>query len=323
MTSFIHQSWHIGSLQLPNRLIQGPLAGYSCAPFRALFAQFHYPAYCVSEMMSAYDVVHKDRPGSRFLYRSDKEPRLACQIAGQDPVLMADAAQKLAEWGADLIDINCGCPKRKIRKKGAGSALLDEPAKLLRIVQSVKQALTIPLSVKIRLHGPDHSLRLAQAIAEAGADALIVHGRSVADDYAQACRWQAIAAIKQQLSIPVIANGDIACAQSLQHCIAQTACDGYMIGRAGTGKPWLYQSLLTGQPGEVNLPQRITLFLEHIDGLACLESEHKALLQSRSLLKYYFRTILSDTAILQAMQAANIVQLQQTMMRFIENSCTI
>jgi tRNA-dihydrouridine synthase len=120
MHSFINSPLLIGSLTIPHRLIQGPLAGYSCAPFRAIFNQFTPPAYCVSEMCSANDVIHKHQANSRYLYRAPEERILAYQISGTDPQIMAQAAGHLQSIGADLIDLNCGCPKNKIRKKGAG-----------------------------------------------------------------------------------------------------------------------------------------------------------------------------------------------------------
>lgn len=183
MHTFINSSWQIGSLTLPHRLIQGPLAGYSCAPFRVLFNQFIPPAYCVSEMISARDVLHKHSSQSRYLYRDPQEKLLAYQISGTEKEILADAALILQEHGANLIDINCGCPKTKIRKKGAGSALLESPEKLITIIQHLRKTIRIPLTVKIRLLGDERDLHLAQQIMDAGADALIVHGRRWLDDY--------------------------------------------------------------------------------------------------------------------------------------------
>ena len=117
MLSYLNSALRLGGLQLHNRLIQGPLAGFSCAPFRALFSRYDAPAYCVSEMISAHDVLNKHEANSRYLYRSPQENKLCYQISGTDPFIMAEAATKLAALKADLIDINCGCPKTKIRKK--------------------------------------------------------------------------------------------------------------------------------------------------------------------------------------------------------------
>lgn len=294
MHTFINSPFKIGSLTLPNRLIQGPLAGYSCAPFRELFYQFTPPAYCVSEMSSAVDVLKKHNDQSRYLFRSLREYILSYQISGSNGDALAHAALKLQNMGADLIDINCGCPKAKIRKKGAGSALLDEPLKLVEIIKKVRKVLSIPLTIKIRIQGNSNDLTLAKQIEEAGADALIVHGRRWIDDYDRACDLGQIATIKSSISIPVIANGDIHDAASLQKAIELSGCDGFMIARAGCGRPWLYQELLDNCTLDIDRDNKIKLFMDHLKGLAFLEDEFKAVLQSKSLVRYYFKKQLSD-----------------------------
>lgn len=294
MQNLINKQLQIGSLTLANRLIQGPLAGFSCAPFRALFYQFTAPAFTVTEMISAHDVVYKHSPHSRYLYRSAKEKTLCYQISGSDPRLMAEAALRLEGLGANLIDINCGCPKEKIRKKGAGSALLEKPELLIAIVEAVRQAIKIPLTIKLRIQGTHSDVELAKKIEEAGADALIIHGRRWIDDYDIPADFDQIAKIKSQIAIPVIANGDIANHESLNEAFLKTECDAYMIARAGTGKPWLYQSILAEKPFLSDWNQQFSLFMEHLQGLANLEGEFKAVLQSKSLIRYYFSKQLTE-----------------------------
>lgn len=289
MHTFINSSWQLGSLTLPHRLIQGPLAGYSCAPFRVLFNQFRAPAYCVSEMSSARDILNKHSPQSRYIYRDPQEQILAYQISGTEKEVLAEVAVLLQEQGADLIDLNCGCPKTKIRKKGAGSALLENPKQLSAIIQAVRQAIHIPLTVKIRIQDNEKNLELVQEIEDAGADALIVHGRRWQDDYDIACNLEQIAKIKQKSKIPVIANGDIRQQADLERAVTETGCDAYMIARGGSGHPWLYQELLQQQKLTINKPKKIQLFIQHLEALAQLEDEYKAVLQSKSLIRYYFR----------------------------------
>lgn len=293
MHAFINSPWQIGSLTLSHRLIQGPLAGYSCAPFRVLFNEFTPPAYCVSEMSSALDVLHKHSEQSRYIYRAPQERLLAYQISGTEPEVLAQAALRLEQLGADLIDINCGCPKNKIRKKGAGSALLENPKRLIAIIEKVRAAISIPLTIKIRLQDQEQNISLAQDIAAAGASALIVHGRRWTDDYDIACNLQQIAQIKQNIAIPVIANGDISNKEDLEQAIVQTGCDAYMIARGGSGRPWLYQELLQGQTEVIDSATKINLFMQHLAGLAALEDEYKAVLQSKSLIRYYFKRYLT------------------------------
>lgn len=292
MLKSINTPWQIGSLTLPNRLIQGPLAGFSCAPFRELFSDFKVPAYCVSEMISAHDVIHKHTARSRYLYRAPQEKILCYQIAGRDPGVLAEAAARLALLGADLIDINCGCPKPKIRKKGAGSALLEDPERLVAIARAVRDAIGIPLTIKLRMLGDERDLVLAEKLQAVGVDALIVHGRGRMDAYAVPVNYAQIARIKQTVSIPVIANGDIRDTPSLQHALAVTGCDGYMLSRAGTGAPWLYRQLLAGTEEEltVNSELHARYFMTHLERLSQLETEYKAVLQSKALVRYYLRT---------------------------------
>lgn len=313
MLAFLNSPLTIGSLQLPNRLIQGPLAGYSCAPFRQLFAQFMPPAYCVSEMISANDVLHKHTTTGRYLYRAPDEARLCYQISGNNPELMARAAAKLELAGANLIDINCGCPKTKIRKKGAGSALLEQPEQLIAIVKTVRQAIRCPLTVKLRLQVDNQNTELAKAIIDAGADALIIHGRRWVDDYDSPCNLQQIAAIKRAVDRPVIVNGDIADSDSLKMAIQQTGCDALMIARASTGKPWLFQTLLTNETMLIEHAQKIALFMTHLQGLAVLESEHQAVLQSKSLVRYYFRNELTASFLQAFYKLSNLHDIKQAL----------
>jgi tRNA-dihydrouridine synthase B len=291
--NFISSPFYIGSLKFPNRLIQGPLAGISAAPFRRLFYQFLAPAYTVTEMISAQDLLTKHTVHSRYLYRAPEEKRLCYQLAGVDPLVMAQAALKLQHIGADLIDINCGCPKPKIRKKGAGSALMENPEHLSLIVRRVREQIRIPLTVKLRIHGTPMDVTLAKMLEQAGADALIIHGRRWTDSYDNPCDFQHIGFIKQHLCIPVIANGDIRDNDSLDQAIMESNADAYMISRAGCGRPWLYQHLLQQQPIPPPLAISFDSFMQHVHHLGQLESEYQAVIQSRTFVRYYFRHLFS------------------------------
>lgn len=296
LQSFLNEPFSIGSLQLSNRLIQGPLAGFSCAPFRQLYYDFIPPAYCVSEMISAYDVLYKHQANSRYLYRAPEEKRLCYQLAGHDATIIAQAAERLQDMGADLIDLNCGCPKTKIRKKGAGSALLENPMHLCSIVSAVRKAIEIPLTVKLRISENSNADKaLAVSIESAGANALIIHGRRWTDDYDTLSNFDRIGQIKQSVNIPVIANGDIADASTLAAAFSVSGCDAYMISRAGSGKPWLYQQLLEddNRAHRVSHLDRVNYFMRHLHGLMHLENEFQAVLQSKTLVRYYFKTIIN------------------------------
>lgn len=310
MHTFINSPLQIGSLTLPHRLIQGPLAGYSCAPFRELFNIYTPPAYCVSEMSSAIDILRKHSSQSRYIYRASTEKHLAYQISGNEPHVLAEAAAKLQSLGADIIDINCGCPKSKVRKKGAGSALLEDPQKLIAIISRVRAAISIPLTIKIRIQNNEKDLTLAKQIEDAGANALIVHGRRWAENYDIPCNWHQIANIKKAINIPVIVNGDIRDIFSLRKALEISECDGFMISRAGTGKPWLYQDFLNLKASDITFDEKLKLFMLHLEGLSRLESEHKAVLQSKSLVRYYFKKQLDEPLLQQFYQLSSLMEIK-------------
>lgn len=312
----LNTPFHVGKLLLPNRLIQGPLAGYSCAPLRQLFYQFIPPAYCVSEMISAQTLQQRTNTPKRYIYRAPEEQRLCYQISGANPDHLVHAASYLESLGADLIDINCGCPKPKIRKKGAGSALLDNPLHLIKLIEQVRGAIQIPLTIKIRLQDTISDVDLAQRIEQAGADALIVHARRWTEDYNVACDWTRIAAIKRAVSIPVIANGDLTSCDQIAHVYQETGCDAFMLARAGCGQPWLYDSLLTGVPSHqlITLQKLTSLFKQHVYALAALESERQAILQSQSLIRYYFKQSLSCEQLEQFRKIQHVNQLDDFLM---------
>lgn len=248
-------------------------------------------------MISAHDVLNKHAPNGRYLFKSPLEGQVCYQLSGHDAQTLANAAQYLESLGADLIDLNCGCPKPKIRKKGAGSALLENPYQLQHIIETTKIAINIPLTVKIRIQSPKLDIEIAKMIEAAGADALIVHGRRWVDDYDVRVNDEAIYSIKHAINIPVIANGDVNSRPSLEQRVLATGCDGIMISRAGCGNPHLYQQLLNPDVPSLSLTQRINSFAEHLWELKNLENEYSALLQSRSLLKYYFRTEFSPSVL--------------------------
>lgn len=283
----------LGGVTFANRLIQGPLAGVSAAPFRRLFYQYVPPAYTVTEMISAQDVLTKHQETSRYLYRAVEESSLCYQLAGVDPGILAKAARRLQQLGADVIDINCGCPKAKIRKKGAGSALMDDKERLRAIVSQVRDAIDIPLTIKLRIYGNERDLMLAQSLQAAGADALIIHGRQWTDDYDTPCDLQHIRLIKQGIQIPLITNGDICDGASLTNAVKVVGSDAYMISRAGCGQAWLFQQLLDNTAAVPPIAEQLDNFIQHIDGLCHLEGTYQAMMQSKTLVRYYFRQRLS------------------------------
>ena len=286
----------VGQLQLANNLIQGPLAGYSCAPFRLITHRLGQPAYCTSEMISAKDLIHRVVKPKRYLWKDPAEGLVSYQLSGDNPQDIALATKIVTDAGASLIDLNCGCPVAKIRAKGAGSKLLTEPNKIAALVLAAKANTQLPVSVKIRIDsvsGDNNNLSVVNAIEEAGADLLIVHGRHWTEKYDKPCNLEQIAEIVACCKIPVIANGDVKDIASLRRTFTVTNCAGLMIARASVGQPWLFQQLqleLTGQRFKFPSITAIgAIYLEHIQRLAELETEFLAVIQARKLAKYYIR----------------------------------
>jgi tRNA-dihydrouridine synthase B len=290
----MNSPFHIGTLTLPHRLIQAPLAGISCAPFRALFSKYTKPAYAVTEMISAHSMLRHEALNKRYLSRSAQEGLWCIQLSGQNPELMREATQIANQYQPDLIDLNCGCPKPKIRSKGCGSALMDTPKILASVLTAMRKATHLPLTAKIRVAGNTNDkayLEAARIIEACGIDAVIVHGRHHAENYDTPANYQQIAEVVQSVKIPVIANGDISDALSLKNCMDISGAAGYMIARASIGKPWLFQDLL-GHRQDISKLEILNCFQTHINQLAVLEgSEQVALFQARRLIKWYFSVL--------------------------------
>ena len=289
----------LGNKSFPINLIQGPLAGISCAPFRTLTWRYSKPAFSCTEMISCKTLIHSSKATQlRFVTKADDEGPVCFQLAGSHPDEVAQATRIATDCGADLIDLNCGCPVKKIRSKGAGSSLLTQAATLYQLIVAMKQNTTVPVSVKIRVQGDSpekFNQEIANAVQDAGADFLVVHGRHWTEHYETPCRFDDIQFFVEALNIPVIGNGDIACAVSLKRMLA-TGCAGAMVARAGVGQPWLIARLMAHinqdnytEPTEVEIG---AVFMEHVERLAALlASEKFAILQARKFAKYYARNL--------------------------------
>lgn len=243
----------IGPYTLPNSLILAPMAGVTDRPFRQLCHRLG-AGMVVSEMVTSDVRLWNTRKSSlRLIHQTDAEPR-SVQIAGGDPQMLAEAAQRNVELGAQIIDINMGCPAKKVCNKAAGSALLKDEGLVREILQAVVAAVDVPVTLKIRT-GWDrqnkNGIVVAKIAEQAGIVALAVHGRTRADLYNGNAEYDSIAAIKQAVSIPVLANGDIDSPEKAKAVLAATGADGLLIGRAAQGRPWIFREiehyLRTGQ----------------------------------------------------------------------------
>ncbi len=235
----------IGPYKLKNNLILAPMAGVTDRPFRQLCKQFG-AGMAISEMVSSNSLLWGSKKTLRRAnHDGETEPRIV-QIAGADPAMMAAAARHNADRGAQIIDINMGCPAKKICNVMAGSALLQDETLVSKILESVVKSVAIPVTLKIRT-GWDktrrNGLRIAHIAQECGIQALAVHGRTRACAYQGEAEYDTIAAIKASLTIPVIANGDITTPEKAKAVLDYTAADAIMIGRAAQGRPWIFREI--------------------------------------------------------------------------------
>lgn len=274
-------------------LIQAPLAGYSCAPMRKLAQQYGQPDYCCTEMLSAEHLVSGARQKKRYTYKDPQEGKLCVQLAGKHPDTLARACELVQDFGADMIDLNCGCPQPKIRKKGTGSKLLDDPDHLYTLLRAMVLASDVPVTVKIRIDDTKRTRLIADVAERAGVAMLIVHGRRWTERYDVPAQWSLVADLVQRLSIPVIANGDVACTNSAKMILEQTQAAGLMVARASLGQPWLFAEIRAALEGRAfcapTLSEVGAMLWQHAQELVALESEYPAILQCRKLVKYYAR----------------------------------
>lgn len=287
----------LGNKLFPVNIIQGPLAGISCAPFRRLTWQYSQPAFSCTEMISCKTLIHQPPLSlQRFVMKDPQEGPVCFQLSGSDPIELAEATKRVTDFGADLIDLNCGCPVKKIRSKGAGSRLLTQASTLYQLICAMKKSTHLPVSIKIRVDGNSDekcNQEVAKMVSDAGADFLVVHGRHWTEHYETPCRHDEIQFFAETLSIPVIGNGDIACLQSLKKMFA-TGCAGVMIARSGVGQPWLIRQLIAEMRDEKFIHPSFNeigvMFMSHVLQLSqLLGSEKFAILQARKFSKYYAR----------------------------------
>ena len=264
----------IGPYQLDNNVICAPMAGVTDFTFRELCRRFG-AGLAVSEMMSSNPLVWQSEKSLKRMTHADETGLRSVQIAGADPQQMAEAAQFNVEHGAQIIDINMGCPAKKVNKKLAGSALLQYPDLVEQIIQAVVGAVDVPVTLKIRTGwDPEHKngVQIARLAEDNGIQALAVHGRTKACMYKGEAEYDTIRAIKQAVSIPVVANGDITSAQKARFVLDYTGADAIMIGRAAQGRPWIFREvvhyLTTGQELPPPALQEVRqILLEHVRGL--------------------------------------------------------
>ena len=284
----------IGEIKLKNNLIAAPMAGISDKPFRKLC--YRYGAgMTVSEMFLANsDVWHTDKSALRMISNDDVGIR-AVQIVGSDPDEMAKAAEFNVRHGAQLIDINMGCPAKKINKKLAGSALMQYPELIKKILQRVVGAVDVPVTLKTRTgwnKDNRNCIEIAQIAQDCGIKAITIHGRTCACLFNGVAEYESIKAVKEKVTIPVIANGDIRTPEQAKEVFQYTQADAIMIGRAAQGRPWIFEEIAFYlSHGKLKKSKSIDeveqVVLSHLDELYQLYGEYKGLRIARKHVNWY------------------------------------
>jgi len=267
----------IGTHVLRNAIFAAPMAGVSDRAFRRL-ARRYGAGLAVSEMVSSRPETRGTRKSRLRLEHAGEAGPIAVQIAGADPALMADAARYNAAQGADIIDINMGCPAKKVCNVFAGSALLEDEHRVGRILDAVVRAVEVPVTLKIRTGphpGRRNALRVSRIAQAAGVQLLAIHGRTRACAFRGAAEYDTIAQVKARARIPVVANGDIRSPEDARRVLAHTQADGIMIGRAAHGRPWIFReishALLHGSDcAPPSAGEMRDVLLEHLEGLYAL-----------------------------------------------------
>jgi nifR3 family TIM-barrel protein len=283
----------IGPIQFDNPIVLAPLAGITNLAFRLLAKEAGCALTC-SEMISANGLVRGSHKTCQMLESCAEEKPFAVQIFGADPAVMADAAAMVEATGADIVDINFGCSVKKVVKTGAGVALMRTPERAEALLQAVRRAVRVPLTIKIRSGwdaSGDQALVTARLAEFCGVDAITIHPRTASQGFRGKADWSLIARIRRQVGMTVIGNGDVESAPDAVRMLDETGCDGVMIGRAAIGYPWIFSetlSLLGGHKVAVaTVEQRIDAMRRYFENTAAYVGEGHACRMMRSRLGWF------------------------------------
>jgi len=287
---------NVGKVKIENNVFLAPMAGVTDIVFRLICKSFGC-GLLYTEMVSAKGLYYKSENTKALMEIDPRERPVAIQIFGSEPEIMAYAAAKAEEFGADIIDINMGCPTPKIVNNGDGSALMKNPKLAGEIIKAVVKSVNIPVTVKIRKGWDENSVNaveLGQIAEEEGASAIAVHGRTREEFYSGKADWDIIKKVKQALSIPVIGNGDIYSPEDAKRMIDETGCDAVLIGRGAQGNPWIFKRtieyLKNGIITEEPTPrERVEMLIYHMDMEIQYKGEHVGIREMRKHASWYLK----------------------------------
>jgi len=291
----VTQIFQIKSLQLENPFILAPLAGYTDLPFRLLCRQYG-AALCYTEMISCHGLIYNKEKTLQMTQTVPQERPVALQLFGADPIMMGEAATIVSDMGIDIIDINMGCPVKKVVKKGAGAALMRNRNLAAAVINQVCKNTTKPVSVKIRTGWNRDSVtapEFARMAQDNGASSIAVHGRTWTQGFSGDVDWQTITRVKKSVTIPVIANGDIVTYQDGLAYLARSGCDGVMIGRGALGNPWVFSE--SGTPA--TLAKRMEGLSDHLHLIQKYSNPDTFLARIKNHAGRYFKGITGGSAI--------------------------
>lgn len=289
--------WHIGQVPIVGRTILAPMAGVSDVAFRVI-AKAHGAALVCTEMVSAMGIKYKNEITKGMLFMENNEHPISMQVFGSDPEAIALGARAIREAGADIVDINMGCPVKKIVSSGDGSALMKDPDLAARIAEAAVKAVDCPVTVKMRLGWDEDSINVvefAKRIESTGVAAIAVHGRTRQQMYMGEADWSYIKAVKEAVkTIPVIGNGDITSPEDAKRMLEETACDAVMIGRGAHGNPWIFERaeryLETGELlPEPSWKDKVDMLYEHFQNLVKYKGHEAAVREIRTHAGWYLK----------------------------------
>lgn len=296
----------IGNVTVEPPIVLAPMAGSTCMPFRLLCRRAGAGLVC-SEMVSANAIAHGNRKTDGLLVTCDDERPVSVQVFGAEPEVVADAARRAEAEGADIIDINMGCPVRKVVRAGAGAALLADPERAVRTAEAVVRTVKAPVTAKIRAgcrHGDRSYIGLAQRLADIGAAAITVHARTATQGYRSPADWSAIARLVEHVPVPIVGNGDVRTPEDAARMMEETGCAAVMIGRAALGDPFIFHRMARLRAGdavaETPVTWRLAAALWHAQAVVLHYGEKTGVRRMRQQARWYSKGIPRATSFRQA-----------------------